>query len=586
MWWCNRSTDLLESRNRAKRASHRICILTVLVFFIPCASPRAAQNFPHVVINEVYYDHPGADEGWEFIELYNGGDSTADLTGARLEFIDGRTGAASTLWEAQQGLLLHPGTYFLVAGANRRLSGDGALNGSLENGPDAVRLVSPGCLLDLVGYGEALPPSLYEGIPAVDVEAGYSLARMPDGRDTDVNGADFTVSAPSPGVQNVYRRNLRLSMGQEEVLPCRGEAFDLCVVIHNNGLEPFAGDVAIRSVIAVANDRFDAGCLERRIEIQRGAIDSISLLIFPPSARVMRIESVISAAADQCSRDDTCRAVAYTSPGPVVVNEIMYRPAPGGSEWIEILNAGEEQCNIGDWALSDAASSRRIVAEGDCWIEQGAFLVLAQYPERVRCPNTGGTARIIGIEGGWPTLNDRDSGNRADEIGLYDRSGVLIERVSYRDLLEEERGRSLERVSQYLCSEAPGGIWHRCAHPAGSTPGAENSIHSPGRAVEAGIRIVPNPFCASLHGTTAISGTCLRGECGFSVRIFSMDGFELRRLYGEEGGACIFTCRWDGRDAQNVPAATGLYVCLVEFVECGGGVCRRERGCIAVFGEY
>ena len=65
-------------------------------------------------------------------------------------------------------------------------------------------------------------------------------------------------------------------------------------------------------------------------------------------------------------------------------------------------------------------------------------------------------------------------------ISLYDRAGVLVEQVVYRDMLGEERGRSLERASEKLCSTDPGGIWHRCARPDGCTPGAANSVRSPG----------------------------------------------------------------------------------------------------------
>ncbi|MCK4235802.1 MAG: lamin tail domain-containing protein, partial [Candidatus Krumholzibacteria bacterium] len=97
-----------------------------------------------VVINEVYYDHPGRDDGWEFIELYNKGKVKFDLSGLWLEFVDGRTGKARIVWSSTEGLVLGPGVYLVVAGSNRHPPPECILSGSLENGPDAVRLVSVG----------------------------------------------------------------------------------------------------------------------------------------------------------------------------------------------------------------------------------------------------------------------------------------------------------------------------------------------------------------------------------------------------------------------------------------------------------
>lgn len=44
--------------------------LILLLLALSCgALPCRAR----VVINEIYYDHPGKDEGWEFVEIYNAG---------------------------------------------------------------------------------------------------------------------------------------------------------------------------------------------------------------------------------------------------------------------------------------------------------------------------------------------------------------------------------------------------------------------------------------------------------------------------------------------------------------------------------
>lgn len=584
MWWWQNSVVPHVFHLLQEYASGWFFIWTAYLILVQNAALGASTfSASPLVINEVYYDHPGSDGGWEFIELYNAGDAPCYMTGMRLEFLDGRTGAARTVWTAPTGLIVAPDSYVLVAGANRRPAAGCKLVGSLENGPDAVRLADPGGVLDCVGYGEPLPPLLYEGAPARDAPPGYSLAREPDGRDTGINSEDFTISTPSPGVRNVFLSDLGLRVAGEELLPCRGAAFSISLSVENTGLERFTGWVVFRSIVVEAAGRFDGGCLERWIELDTDAVDTVSVLVSPRNTDVMNVETVLSSDTDQSPLNDTCRAVVRTSPGPVVVNEIMYRPERNGSEWIELINVGSGPCNLNGWTLRDLSGSHKVVTKDDIWIEPGGFLVLAEDPDLVRhataCP-------LIGIEGSWPSLNDRDGGSGADEVRLYDRSGILVERVGYNDMLGEERGRSIERVSEYLCSAVPGGVWHRCSLPGGCSPGAHNSIHSPHGAGDGAIRIEPNPFCAGRDGVTAISGSLITGERGFSVRIFDIDGFELCRLFGETGGAQIFTCRWDGRDSHGVPVQTGLYICLIEFIGRGGVVCRRERVLIAVYGGF
>ncbi len=584
MWWWKHTVVLHAFHLLQECAAGRFFIWTACLILAPNTALEATGfRASPLVINEVYYDHPGSDGGWEFVELYNAGDAPCDMTGMRLEFLDGRTGVARTVWAAPAGLTALPDSYILIAGENRRRTGDGALTGSLENGPDAVRLADPGGVLDCVGYGEPLPPLLYEGAPARDAPPGYSLAREPDGRDTGINSEDFTIATPSPGVRNVFVSDLGLSTAGEELLPCRGAAFSISLSVENTGLRSFAGWVVFRSGIVEADSRFEVGCLECWVELDADAADTVSVPISPRHADVMSVETVLSSDADQSPLNDTCRVVVRTSPGPVVVNEIMYRPERNGSEWIELINVGPERCSLKGWMLRDLSGSRKVIADDDICIEPGGFLVLAEYPDLVSRITA---SPVIGIEGSWPSLNDRDGRFGADEVRLYDQSGVLVERVGYNDMLGEERGRSIERVSEYLCSAAPGGVWHRCSLPGGCSPGARNSIHTPHGAGDGVIRIEPNPFCAARDGETAISGSLIAGEFGFSVRIFDIEGFELRRLFGETGGARIFTCRWDGRDSHHAPVQTGLYICLVEFVGRGGVVCRRERVLVAVYGGF
>jgi hypothetical protein len=158
----------------------------------------------------------------------------------------------------------------------------------------------------------------------------------------------------------------------------------------------------------------------------------------------------------------------------------------------------------------------------------------------------------------------------------------MVEAVEYIGLLGYERGRSLERFSMDACSSLQGGIWHRCPAAGRATPGMVNTSNTE-RSVPAGeVRVSPRSLMPAKGVSAVISGARLPGESGFAITIFDMNGAAVRRILAEEDGAAVFSAVWDGRSASGGIVPTGLYICVVEFMAPGGGVCRREKRCIAV----
>jgi hypothetical protein len=573
-WWMMRRRSLFHFQS--------LCALVAgALAEIASACPCAAG----VVINEVYYDHPGRDDGWEFVEIHNPDSVSYPLSGWALEAIDGATGRARTVWAAGPGVRIGPGEFLCIAGVERVPSPGLILDGALENGPDAVRLVSPSGVADLVGYGPCESSDLYETSPAPDVPAGSSLARKPDGADTGRNAADFVPADPTPGRRNFLRFDIGVRFVDGDVLPCRGTFFTLKLGIANRGLDPVARRISIATEASSGGLVSSSGEIERAVNLAPGEVDSIELALAAPRAAGFEVRARLEGAHDEDPLDDSTVARLCASPGAVVVNEIMYRPAPEMSEWIEVANGSDVECNLAGWSICDATGSRRLVSTADIVVPPRGFAILANDSASFarEFPSCG--ARVSGVEGGWPALNDTDRGGRADVVALYDAAGVLAERVSYRDLLGAERGRSIERISTGCCSDRAGGIWHRCAAGPGATPGIENSTLVELAPGAGGLSVSPNPFSPRRDGEVSVTGRRAAGETGFLARIFDRDGYEIRRLFGECGGADLFSCRWDGRAGGGEAVRTGLYICLVEYLGPGGKICRREKTCVVVAGE-
>ena len=121
------------------------------VFLLLCIPSFTSSR---VLLNEVYYDHVGRDDGFEFIELINPTSEPVDLREYALEFHDGSSSGWVTIWRGEAGLAIAPEELFVIGGEYVTPSPDVPAELGLQNGPDAVRLTRGGAVIDLLGYGE------------------------------------------------------------------------------------------------------------------------------------------------------------------------------------------------------------------------------------------------------------------------------------------------------------------------------------------------------------------------------------------------------------------------------------------------
>lgn len=163
-----------------------------------------------VVINEIDYDQPSTDTA-EFIELYNNGTETVDLTGYVLRLINGATNLEYLAIDLS-GYSIAPGGFFVIC-ANSAFTPYCDLDVSpdtnlIQNGaPDAMALFNGAVIVDAVSY-EGSVPGYGEGSPAVadtGADPFVSLNRLPDGADTDDNAADFSLRCATPGEANAVQ---------------------------------------------------------------------------------------------------------------------------------------------------------------------------------------------------------------------------------------------------------------------------------------------------------------------------------------------------------------------------------------------
>jgi len=158
--------------------------------------PAAGQA---IVINEVLYDGPGADAG-TFVELK--GEPGTDLTGWTIVGVNGN-GGADYATIVLDGYSIPADGYFVAGQDSTTINWDMIHGVDLQNGADEVELRYLDETMDSVCYGSSGDLVCEGGTYAPDVPGGTSIARCPDGQDTDDNEADFAADdTPTAGEEN------------------------------------------------------------------------------------------------------------------------------------------------------------------------------------------------------------------------------------------------------------------------------------------------------------------------------------------------------------------------------------------------
>ncbi|MEM6337937.1 MAG: hypothetical protein AAF752_15300, partial [Bacteroidota bacterium] len=153
---------------------------------------------------------------------------------------------------------------------------------------------------------------------------------------------------------------------------------------------------------------------------------------------------------------------------PMRINEFQYDPPAGHAEFVEVINTGDR---LFDGALGLSDERLRVGETGTARVQPGEMLVLT-------ADRGAFAAQFPGIDAvelhPWPALN-----NGGDTVVLW-IDGVVADSVQYSTGWPGQ-DRSVERIHP-LAPSAQRASWAGSLHPAGGTPGAQNSVFDAGTA--------------------------------------------------------------------------------------------------------
>ncbi|MBC8385039.1 MAG: lamin tail domain-containing protein [Candidatus Cloacimonetes bacterium] len=419
----------------------------------------------NVVINELYYDPPGSDGGYEWIELYNAGSVSVNMSGWRIQ----KAGAEfeNTYIFDYLAPLIPPGGYLLIGESH--VSGvDIITDLGFQNGgtaTDGVRLVSAdGLYTDTILYDEPNSNNLPDDISdpgenfAPDILNGNSLARVQDGEDSNNSEIDwFECGNPTPGEPNIYPIDLSLD---EMIISENNGVYQLITYISN--LSTSDVDNSSCSIEITINDSISGSYELPAINSNETIEFSVELGTFTEALYVAGAE--LNFIYD-LNLDNNILMISFlVGDSPIIINEIMFKPSSGNSEWIEIFNRSTSGYYVDNFKIYDSGAGE-ISFSGN--IESLDFLIICQDENSLfdQYPNVDQEKVVQAYS--WTSLNNTD-----ESICLKDAFATVLDSTSYSGS-DQEYNISLERVDPFHDEIIN---WLICQDSLGATPDLPNSV--------------------------------------------------------------------------------------------------------------
>ncbi|HEX2866865.1 MAG TPA: lamin tail domain-containing protein [Ignavibacteriales bacterium] len=267
-----------------------------------------------------------------------------------------------------------------------------------------------------------------------------------------------------------------------------------------------------------------------------------------------------------------------------VINEIMYEPAKGNSEFIELYNPGSDEIDLSNWKIVNEKGDSYYLTDKSFTLSKGEYFIISS--DSVVFNNYGWLkdSCLYSIK----NISSLGLSNTGGLILLKDAFGSTIDSVHYLDswhskTVHEVKDRSLERINPLLCSNDPSN-WRTCVSKEGATPGRLNSIFVLNQKSEARFSILPNPFSPDDDGFedfTIINYNLPDDISSVAVKVFDSQGRLVRTIASQtlgSRGSIVF----DGMSEDGSPLRMGIYIVLLQALNSSNSVGQTIKSVVVV----
>jgi hypothetical protein len=422
----------------------------------------------------------------EFIELYNRSETRSiDLFRFKIKYY---TSKPDTIISAGYGTLLPPqsyavifeGDYDLASGMYKNIVPPSALILRISDnafGSNGMANTANRPLWLINAADDTLDYYTY----SANNNSGYSDEKKNMSKDTSsVNWGNSTRHNGTPGFKNslvpkLY--DLQISSFKSTPFVISGEKVEMTFKIKNIGTN-MSSPYTIKIFNDINKDSIPqpGGLILSQAASSIQSKDSVEILLNTDKYNIGW--NYFIAFIETTPDEDMSNNIAYTNfnagvsnsiTRDLIINEIMYDPAVGEPEWIELKNISSQTINLKNWSLSDLLTTptKAAITNQDYFLAPNEFTIAAR--DTLFCllhPELSSKTKIVkyGI-----------LGNTEDGIIIYNYRDEIIDSVIYNSSWGHKKGYSLERISPDKSSNDSSN-WTLSLCSEKSTPGKENSV--------------------------------------------------------------------------------------------------------------
>jgi len=539
-----------------------------------------------VVISEIMADPtPSAGlPGCEYVELHNTGPWTVALDGWRLFCDDDAV--------ELDGAVVMPHSYLILSGSSCAL--ELARHGEVFSVDPMPNLLNTGESLHLEnGSGRMISCVSYSDEwygDGLKKDGGWSLEQV-DACNPCAGQGNWAASTDplggTPGrVNSVEDTNPDFT---PPALLFVGMPDSLTVLLEFD--EPLAG----ADVVSRQSYHVQGLGLPRDVRFYGNRFHLVELIFTRPFRAGIKYHLTIRGRLEDCA-GNLLSGAAHTLfelpelPGAsdVVINEVLYDPWPGGTEYVEIYNRSSTTIDLSNLymaTLDDSSPTDHYypLSFTSRLFFPGSYLVCTRQPEIVAQHYiVEDPGAMMGMER-MPVLT-----NRGARLVLAGAAHQTIDRLEYSEAMHfplygKARGASLERVHFDRPSEDPSN-WHTAAQSAGfGTPTYRNSQFSEPEAPGPIMTVRPQVFSPDQDGWDDLLEVHLcfdRPGYVASIKIYDARGRLVRTLADHQTTGTEKTFTWDGLDDNGRKARMGIYLIQAEAFHLSGDTKACRKACV------
>ena len=264
----------------------------------------------------------------------------------------------------------------------------------------------------------------------------------------------------------------------------------------------------------------------------------------------------------------------------VLINEILFNPQTGGSDFLELFNPSEKVIDLNGLFLANQALENPQFKPIDIQklLFPSDYVVLTESPSDIKNRYTVENPTAIFLQD-LPTFDDKDGnvllytidGSETISIDEFDYSATF-----HNPLLNDKNGVSLERISPNLPTQDAGN-WNSAATSVGSgTPTYQNSQQIIKKEESENIFSLSSnsvsPDGDGFEDILQINYETNQSGYAVTIHIFDAAGRLIDKIAQNELLANVGSFKWEGVTSDGQKAQTGIYVLWIEYVNLNGTV--------------